>query len=669
MLQQDSTLPLIEQAFNLHQQGKFKEAQAFYEQALTIDPNHFDVLQLLGTLFLEAGQFIKAVEFLTKALQIKPDFVEAYSNLGIALQELQRFEEALVSYNEAIRINPNYAEAYSNRGIALKELERFEEALVSYDQAISIKPDNAEAHSNRGVVLQTLQRFEEALVSYNEAIRINPNYVEAYCNRGIVLKELERFEEALVSYDTAIRIRPDYVDAYYNRGVALQDLKRFEEALISCDTAIAIKPHFAEAHSNRGIVLKELERFEEALVSFDQAIRIKPDYAEAYSNRGAALKELERFEEALVSYNKAITINPNYADAYSNRGNTLKLLKRFDEALASYHQAIAIKPDYANAHWNLSLCHLLLGNFKDGWQGYEWRWKNESAISLQSRRHFSQPLWLGGQSLVDKTILLHAEQGLGDTIQFCRYVSLVAQLGAKVILEVRRPLFKILQNLEGVSQLVAMGDPLPAFDYQCPLMSLPLAFNTEIESIPNQVPYIKAPPIQEEYWKTKLAAHQKLKVGLVWNGGFRPNQPELWSLNARRNIPLAQIAQINIPDINFYSLQKGEPAESELIQSGNQYWNPSNFYNFVSELDDFSDTAALIANLDLIISVDTSTAHLAAAMGKPIWLLNRFDTCWRWLVDRKDSPWYPTMTLYQQEEMGNWEGVIERVKGDLVGRV
>jgi hypothetical protein len=278
-------------------------------------------------------------------------------------------------------------------------------------------------------------------------------------------------------------------------------------------------------------------------------------------------------------------------------------------------------------------------------------------------------LWLGEQSLVGKTILLHAEQGLGDTLQFCRYAPLVAQLGATVILEVQRPLFKLLQNLEGVSQLVAMGDPLPAFDYQCPLLSLPLAFNTGIESIPNQVTYITALPIQEEYWKTKLQAHQKLKVGLVWSGGFRPNHPELWSLNARRNIPLAQIAKINIPGVNFYSLQKGEPAESELLQSGNQYWDSSNFYNFVGELHDFSDTAALIANLDLIISVDTSTAHLAAAMGKPVWLLNRFDAEWRWLLDRKDSPWYPTMTLYQQERMGDWGSVIERVRRDLQGRI
>jgi hypothetical protein len=315
------------------------------------------------------------------------------------------------------------------------------------------------------------------------------------------------------------------------------------------------------------------------------------------------------------------------------------------------------------------LCHLLLGNFKDGWQGYEWRWKNESTLRLQSKRSFPQPLWLGEQSLIDKTILLHAEQGLGDTIQFCRYVPLVAKMGAKVILEVQRPLLKLLENLEGVSQIVAVGDPLPTFDYQCPLMSLPLAFKTEIESIPSNVPYIKAPPIQEDDWKIKLQAHQKLKVGLVWNGGFRPNHPELWSLNARRNIPLAKIAQLNIPGVNFYSLQKGEPAESELVQSGNQYWDPSNFYNFVSELNDFSDTAALIANLDLIISVDTSTAHLAAAMGKPVWLLNRFDTCWRWLLDRKDSPWYPTLTLYQQEKMGDWESVLERVREDLVGRV
>ncbi|AKD24809.1 TPR repeat protein [Polynucleobacter duraquae] len=599
MSHQDLVSRLVEQGFTLHQQGRFKEAQVLYEQALILQPNHLDALQLLGTLFTQTKQFTKAVDFLTKAIQVNPNFVDAYSNRGIALQELQRLDEALASYDQAIAIKPDYAEAHSNRGNALKELERLEEALASYDTAIRINPHYAEAYSNRGVTLKILQRLEEALASYSEAIRIKPDYAEAHANRANVLKELRRFEEALISYNDALRINP----------------------------------HYAEAYSNCGVNLQELQRFEEALVSFDTAIRMKPDYAEAHSNRGVTLKDLKRFDEALVSYKKAIEI----------------------------------KSDYTVAHHNLSLCHLLLGNFKDGWQEYEWRWKNESVTRLQSNRNFPQPLWLGEQSLVGKTILLHAEQGLGDTIQFCRYASLVAQLGATVILEVQRPLIKLLQNLEGVSQLVAMGDPLPAFDYQCPLLSLPLAFKTEIESIPNQVPYIKAPPRQEDYWKTKLAAHQKLKVGLVWNGGFRPNQPELWSLNARRNIPLAQIAQISIPDIDFYSLQKGEPAESELIQSGNQYWDPSNFYNFVSELEDFSDTAALIANLDLIISVDTSTAHLAAAMGKPVWLLNRFDTCWRWLLDRKDSPWYPTITLYQQEKMGDWEGVIERVKGDLEG--
>jgi hypothetical protein len=305
----------------------------------------------------------------------------------------------------------------------------------------------------------------------------------------------------------------------------------------------------------------------------------------------------------------------------------------------------------------------LVGDFAMGWELYEWRWLLAKTALKQSL--IDRPLWLGVESLKGKTILLHCEQGLGDTIQFCRYAALVAQLGATVILEVQQLLLELLSGLEGVCHVVAEGEPLPPFDYHCPLMSLPLAFRTTLGTIPADIPYIKADPSKTAYWQAKLGEHHKPRVGLVWSGGGRPNQPEVWAINERRNIPLELISRINSPEIDFYSLQKGEPAESELLRRKQEVWPEVNFFNFAQELNDFCDTAALIDNLDLVISVDTSTAHLAAAMGKPVWILNRYDNCWRWLLDRDDSPWYPTAELYRQQRMGDWESVLEQVKTDL----
>jgi len=619
---------LMLKGLDLHQQGKFNKARTIYGQVLASQPDHFDSLQLLGALLVQTNQFTEAVDYLNKASQINPNHATCFSNRGIALQELGRIDEALASYDKAISINPNYAEAYFNKGNILQVLRLVDEAIASYDKAISIDSNYIKAYCNQGYALQGLGRLDEALASYDKAISINPNYAEAYFNKGNVLQVLGLVDEAIASYDKAISINPNYAEAYFNKGNILQVLGLVDEAIASYDKAISINPNYAEAQYNRGISFERLGSLDNALASYDNAISINPDYVEAHSNRGNVLQEFGRLDEAHVSYSKAITINPNYSEA----------------------------------HWNLSLSLLLNGNFKDGWKEYEWRWKTKNF----QVRDFEQPLWLGVESLKDKKILLYAEQGLGDTIQFCRYVPLVAQLGAQVILEVQPALVNLLRSLEGVHQIIQRGNLIPDFDYQCPLLSLPLAFHADLNNIPTKVPYVKTIPTKEKYWKEKLNIHNKLKIGLVWNGGFRPNQPEVWGINARRNIPLTKIANINIPEFDFISLQKGEPAESELSQTGNQYWKTNNFYNYVNELEDFSDTAALIANLDLIISVDTSTAHLSAAMGKPTWLLNRFDPCWRWLLSRNDSIWYPTLKLYRQEKMGDWDGVIQKVKLDLI---
>jgi hypothetical protein len=277
------------------------------------------------------------------------------------------------------------------------------------------------------------------------------------------------------------------------------------------------------------------------------------------------------------------------------------------------------------------------------------------------------PLWLGKESIAGRTILIHAEQGLGDTVQFCRYAKLLAERGASVILEVQAPLLKLLEGAEGVSRLIASGSEWPPdIDYQCPLMSLPLAFATTLASIPADVPYLSSNPEKVSFWREKLGERQKLRVGLVWSGGFRPEQPELWAVNSRRNIPLSKLAPLVHPEIEFYSLQKGQPAESELAELRAGGWEGPELVDFTGLLTDFSDTAALIECLDLVISVDTSIVHVAGALAKPVWVLNRFDTCWRWLLQRSDSPWYPTLRLFRQERPGDWDGVVERARTELL---
>jgi tetratricopeptide (TPR) repeat protein len=655
---------LFHKGFKLHQTGDLDEAEKMYVNILSLNSKHFDSLHLLGVIHYQKKNYNKAIQLLDLAIQLNPYISLVSFNRGLILHALNRFNEALESYDLAIKINPNYADAFFNRGNILQELKRFDEALESYDFAIKINPNYASAFFNRGNIFKDFNRLNEALDSYNFAIKINPNYASAFLNRGNILQEFKRFDEALESYDLAIKINPNYADAFFNRGNIFKEFNRFNEALESYDLAIKINPNYADAFFNRGIILQELKRFDEALESYDLAIKINPNYVDAFVNRGNTLQELKRFYEALESNDLAIKINPNFAELFYNRGIILQELKRFDEAFDSYDFAIKINPDYADAYWNKSLSLLLLGKVELGWQLFEWRWKREPLL-LHSRC-FSQPLWLGQEELHGKTMLLHAEQGLGDTIQFCRYAKLVKARGAHVILEVPQALVGLLSQLEGVDELIPTGSTLPDFDYHCPLMSLPLAFKTELNSIPSSTKYISADLNKSKEWRHKLGPTEKLKVGVVWNGGFRANQPKVWSVNERRNIQLSIFSSyLKDVDVDFYSLQKGDPAESEIKGRELDFWPNGNFYNFMGEVNDFTDTAALIDNLDLVIAVDTSTAHLAAAMGKPTWILNRFDSCWRWLLDRNDSPWYESVKLYRQDESRDWAAVMTQVVQDL----
>lgn len=496
---------------------------------------------------------------------------------------------------------------------------------------------------------------------FADALDLEPGHPAAHCNRATVLAELKRWPEALAGYDRAVALKSDYAVAWSNRGNALKELRRPAESLASFDRAIAINPGIAEVWSNRGTVLKELNRLDESLASYDRAVRLDPLMAEAHSNRGIVLAALGRGEAALASYDRAVAIRPDDAEALSNRGIALYELRRINEALESHDRALALDPHLAQAHFNRSMARLALGDLAGGWLDHEWRWKMPAA----DRRHFPQPLWLGKGSIAGSTVLLHGEQGLGDTLQFCRYAKHVADLGAAVVLEVPAALEGLLGGLNGAARVVARGDSLPRFDLHCPLMSLPLAFNTTLTTIPSDVPYLHARDGLALQWRERLKGGSAPRVGLVWSGGFRADQPGTWAVNGRRNIPLSRLAPLALPGIEFHSLQKGEPAETELAQAVARSWGGPRLINHSARLNDFLDTAALVENLDLIITVDTSIAHLAGAMGKPVWILNRFDACWRWLLDRTDSPWYPTARLYRQEAAGDWDGVIRQVAADL----
>ena len=643
---------LLVEAFTLHQAGRLAEAEEAYNRILATQPDHFDSLHLLGIVFHQRGEHAQALRHIDLALKVNPNNIPALNSRGIALRELKRFEDALASYDRALELLPDYAEALFGRGNALNELQRFEEALASYDRAVAVRPDYVQAHVNRGDILNGLERFEEALASYDRAVAIHPDFADAHAKRANVLHALKRFDEAMASHDRALALRPDLAEAHTNRGSTLHELMWFDEALASHDRALALRPDYTEAHYNRGNALHKLKRFAEALASYERALALRPDFVEALANRGVALHSLNRFEEALAGHDRALAVRPDYAKAFVDQGDTLCELRRFEEALASYDRAIALRPDDVDAHCHEGMCRMLLGDFERGWQKLEWAW---IAVRQRNAKHsFSQPQLFGSNELKGKTVLLHAEQGYGDVIQFCRYVPHVADQGARVILEVYEPLRALMSTLPGVAQFVTTGEPLPDFDLHCPLLSLPLALGAGSATILSQTPYLRPSPQAVMDWNDRLGPRRRPRIGLAWSG--RPSHDNDHNRSMRLSFLLGALAGRNA---TYVSLQQDvREDDAPVLQA-------SGVLHFGNELKTYADTAALIANLDLVISVDTSVAHLTGALAKPLWLLLPFTPDWRWLLDRDDSPWYPTARLFRQDETRRWFGVMARVRAAL----
>lgn len=619
----------------------------------------------------QVGDLASAIIFYNKIIDEQSDNAMVYYNLGLALQGSGRADHATASYRKATELKPDYTDAHYNLANTLRGQSKINEAVVSYRQAVFLKPDNPEMHCNLGAALQESGKLDEAIVNYTQAIALDSNYAMAHCNLGSALYETGNLDDAVASYNRAIELKPDFAMAHSNLGTALKDLCKLNQAVECYRKAIAIKPDYAEAYNNLGAALLEQREFEEAVICHNRAIAIKPEYAEAYNNLGTVLQELCKLDDAIANYKKAIALKPGFAEAHNNLGTALQGSGKLEEALVSYKQAIVLKPDFTLAHVNKSFILLLTQNFKEGWQEFKWR------LNIKGRSvTTSEQLMWDGKPLNDKTIFVHTEQGFGDTIQFVRYLPMVKGQGGRVIIECQQNLYRLLRNCKGIDEIVEKNSAnilSRQSDVHIHLLDLPGIFKTTLKSIPSHIPYITPDPILVDQWAARLNVDDGFRIGIVWAGNLHHTR------DRNRSCSLAHFAILaEVPGLSFYSLQKGHASiECENTPIGMKIANLDN------EINDFADTAAVIANLDLVVSVDTAVVHLTGAIGKPVWALLPFAPDWRWLLKRNDSPWYPRphqnnaagqanglagqagMRLFRQSQPGDWNGVFEQIKRAL----
>jgi tetratricopeptide (TPR) repeat protein len=566
------------------------------------------------------GRFLEALSACEQALALDPDNAETLHLMGAVHLQAGKNELAVEWTSRAIRSQPR-AEFLSTLGFALTGLGRHDDALKVFDKAVQLKPDDAQLWSQLANACSAMGRAEDALQCFAQAFRLDPRNADAAYGCGHLCHHMQRHGEALAHLDQAAAFRPNHVPTLIIRG----------------------------------LTLKQLKRFDDALADVFRAAQLEPGNIEIANSQGAILEELGRFDAALQVYERALQIKPGDARMITNRAGTLVWLGRMDEAMAAYRQVLTVDPDYVDARWRLGVLQLLTGDFANGWQGLEMRFKMP-ALQLAYPK-LPGPMWLGEEPVAGKTILICSDEGLGDTIQYARYLPLLADRGARVILAVEPILCPLLADIRGVSQCLPKleGTALPPYDLHCAINSLPCAFGTRLGSIPNG-PYLPPPAADRvQVWERRLGRHDRLRVGLVWSGN--PDNRN----DRNRSMPLAAMSGIFDVDARFISLQKQlRPGDAETLRE-----TPATL-DLTADLTDFAETAALLSCLDLIISVDTSVAHVAAALGRPTWILLPHLPDYRWMLDRDDSPWYPGVRLFRQGESRDYAGILDRVRAELL---
>lgn len=581
-----------------------------------------------------------------------PTIAETLEN---AVQHHQRghLQHAEQLYMDVLQSDPNNFIVLHSLGVLAHQLGKHNAAIELISKAIAGNQQIPQFHNTLGLIFEAVGKFEQAIHSYQRAVSLKPDYAEAYHNMAVALQSQSRYAEAVEKCNQAISLKPDYAEAYNTMAFSQEQQQQYAKAIENYRKAVQLKPEYAEAYNHLGFIFNNQGRHAEAVENYRLALRIDPDYIEVYNNLGIALKEQEQFDEAVNNFKQALQLNPDFAEAYYNLANSLRDQGRCTEALKHYTEAIHLVPDYAEAHWNKSLTLLLSGDFVQGWKEYQWRQKASHATVLYPYHH-NAPRW-DGSSFVGKRLFVYCEQGLGDAIQFIRYLPMVKARGGTVIFEVWRPLLGLLRAFKSIDELVELSCERKSdvkFDLFTSLLDLPNIFGTTLETIPNEVPYIRAEREKSEYWHKRLSGPD-LKVGIVWAGKSTHGNDHNRSCKLKFFSHLAKIEGVQL-----YSLQKGSSALqlTELALP---------IENLAEELEDFTDTAAVIENLELVISVDTAVAHLAGAMGKEVWTLLPFTPDWRWMLDRQDSPWYPTMRLFRQPSPSHWEDVFQRVAEQL----
>ena len=583
---------------------------------------------------------------------------------ALRLHQAGHAPEARSRYEKLLRREPANLDLLKLQAMACSQMGDFARAASTLRRALALRPDDADVLVQLGSALTQLRQDAEALALLARAVRLAPERVDPHYYRAQALHPAQHHAEALGEYARVLELDPQHHGAWRGGGSAAYAMNQLRDALDFYNMALRLRPDDVDVLNDRAAIHARLGDHARALVDYDDLVSRAPDHARAWNNRGVCLDELGRVEEAVASFERAIALDPAFAEPHSNMGKAFMQHARAEEAVAACDRALALKPDYPDAEMNRSMAIMTTGRLAEGLDAYESRWRRHGAL----RGSGLAPRWTGEQDIQGQTLLVLAEQGLGDTLQFCRYaLQALDRVGprGRVVMQAQGPVLRLVRSIDPRVEVVDASAPLPAHDWYCPMMSLPLAFGTDASNIPAPVPYLHADPQAVARWRERLGSDPRLKVGLVWSGGFRQDQPELWSVNRRRNIELALLAPLAATGARFISLQKGADSEAQLHALTAQGWSGPVIEDYTRELGDFADTAALVEALDLVISVDTSSAHLAAALGKPTWILNRLDTCWRWFLEREDTPWYPSVRLYRQKQPGDWVPVVARVRDDL----
>lgn len=667
----------------LYQQTRYVESDFVLQQAQTLAPDDSALLSDRGLVLLAKADFLAATACFEQAIKIDATMSAAWNNLGVAYQHLQRFDEAIQCWQRVLSLTPTHRDTLINFGNLLLEqgrnadaLDVFgqllqhhphvsiswrvtakaltqaglnEQALHYIQQALQLSPDCADCLTEQGAILRQLSRYDAALVCYQHVAYIEPNNADADNNCGVILDDLKRHDEAQHYYQQALQKQPQHTDALFNFAVNLEKRGLWERARLHYQQLTQQQPQHVNAwHGLAGLLLKQ-RRLNDALGCYRRALMLSPNNAELWHDCAIVLRDMQRHWLALSCLWRAIQLRPHYANAMNTHGMMLYELRQFDDAQADFKRARELAPELSETYLNQAYCHLMQGQMLLGWQLYEWRqlWLHENA----KPRQWTQPQWRGEPFLAGQTILLHAEQGYGDTIQFCRYASLVAQRGAQVILEVPAALHRLLSRLPHIERLIVRGDNLPDHDWQCPLMSLPLAFATTLNAIPHAAGYLSEPN------KAPSKPHQRPQIGFAWAGNAMHHN------DRARSMPLAMFKPLlSVLSADYVCLQHPLPAHI-------QHAIAATHVRFLPEtIDDFAATAAIVAELDLVITVDTAVAHLAGAMGKEVWILLAYNNDWRWLTERADSPWYDSARLFRQSTLGDWQSVVNDVSQALAER-